>query len=441
MQQSAAGYCLLQIAVNRRERTHDMERNCNKTASDRHPVRIQYLISGVAALLLLGLIYGWSIFRAPLQELFPGWSAADFSFSFTILMLMFSVGSMTAGKLALFLSGRTLYLATAVIMFVGFWGASMIDPQAPTRSLVQLDVLYCAFCGFATGMGHNTTLSNIMRWYPDKQGVASGILLMGYGFGALVLGVIADRLMVIYGVLVTFRIIGTTSLILLCIGSLFIRRPPQGAEFPSSKHMKKGLSSGPAIEYKPSMVLRTMPFWLYFAWSTAKSTACMLVVNSAAPIAAYYGAPAVIGLVVSVTNGIGRVFFGSAVDLVGFKTTARINNVVMVLAGVLMVTASFSGSIVLLIAGMLVTGLGFGSVSSVTTVFFHNLWGEKYFQSNYSLATFSLVASSVIGPNISGFLQDTATGGDPYHTTFIFMIGCCIVSVVFGGLLCKKVDF
>ena len=144
-------------------------------------LRWLYLALGVGLLLCLGLIYAWSVFRAPLEAEF-GWSKAQTSVTFSISMMMFCLGGLASGMLTGRKGPRFTLTACALFLLAGFAMASRI------HTLPGIYVSYGGFCGFGVGLGYNATISTIMRWFPDKQGLVSGITLMGFGFGGMLLG-------------------------------------------------------------------------------------------------------------------------------------------------------------------------------------------------------------------------------------------------------------
>lgn len=403
------------------------------------PFRLHYIVLGAICLLFLGLVYAWSIFRTPLQTMFPDWTASNISFGFSLLMLFFCIGSFTAGRLSKKMTPRALLLLAAFVVFFGFLFASTIHESASQLSLIKVYIGYCSCSGFAAGIGQNTMLGIASRWYPDRQGLASGIILMAYGLGAVVLGSIARELMNRFGVADTYHILAVAALLVLGITALFLRNPPAGTIFP--KPFNSAAKRASDVEVGPRQVVRTSAFWIYFIWATLKGMAGVLVVQSAASISEYYGAAAVVGLIVSVTNAASRFIFGTSIDRAGFRKTVWLNNFVMLAAGILMLTAGLTRSVPVLVIGLLMTGAGFGSTPAISAVFFRRMWGARNYQSNYSLATLTIMLSSLVGPAISGYMQDhTAAGADPWISTFIAMLITCVLSVFFGALCARKTN-
>jgi len=103
-------------------------------------------------------------------------------------MMMFCLGGLASGMLTGRKGPRFTLTACALFLLAGFAMASRI------HTLPGIYVSYGGFCGFGVGLGYNATISTIMRWFPDKQGLVSGITLMGFGFGGMLLGTLGAYL-------------------------------------------------------------------------------------------------------------------------------------------------------------------------------------------------------------------------------------------------------
>ena len=144
------------------------------------------LFAETLVLLFLGLLYAWSIFKAPFNEVFESWTLSRLSMTFTISMTFFCLGAFFAGNLAKKISVRKILWLAAVMLFCGFVGVSTLNPENPTASLYLLYVLYGVLCGCGVGMGYNVVISTVNKAFTDRAGLASGIMLLG--FGGIVLG-------------------------------------------------------------------------------------------------------------------------------------------------------------------------------------------------------------------------------------------------------------
>lgn len=380
---------------------------------------------GVATLLLIfcGLIYGWSLFREPFSQVYPDWSLSQLSMTFTISMTFFCLGGFAAGKLSAKLPPRSIIMISAVLLLVGFFGVSRLNPEDSGKSLTMLYLCYGVLSGTGVGFSYNSVISTMNKWFPDKTGTASGIMLMGFGLGALILGSLATGLISSVGIFKTFLILGIAIFVVLMAGSFFIKAP--SGEGGAKAVSAEGKTTGE--------MLKTPSFWIFICWCVVGNSAGLMVINSAASIAVLFGAPAIVGMVVSVFNGAGRVIIGGIFDKIGRKITMLVNMAALLAGGIALFTGAKTEAMVLILTGLLCMGIAYGGFPTITSAFINRQYGPKYFPSNFSLANFSLIPAAILGPMISSKLVEKAGGA--YDTTFMAIILCAVGTLVLWVLL------
>ena len=142
-----------------------------------------YAVIGVIVLLLAGLVYAWSVMSKSIAASRPDWSAAQLSLTFTLVMAFFCVGCLIAGILAKKVSPRIYVIISGVLFLAGFLVAATTG-ASPALLYMGFGIL----CGLGAGFAYNAVMSTMSSWFPDKQGLISGILLMGFGLSAFIVG-------------------------------------------------------------------------------------------------------------------------------------------------------------------------------------------------------------------------------------------------------------
>ena len=137
-----------------------------------------YAIVGVIVLLFAGLVYAWSVLSTPIAAEFTSWTKAQLSLTFTIVMILFCIGSLLCGLLSGKLSAKMSVRIGAVLFLLGFFLASR------TQSVAMLYIGFGVLCGLSSGLCYNAVMSTMVRWFPDRPGLISGVLLMGFGGGS-----------------------------------------------------------------------------------------------------------------------------------------------------------------------------------------------------------------------------------------------------------------
>ncbi len=411
------------------------------------------LIIATVSLLFLGLIYAWSIFKAPLAELFPSWTVSQLSLTFTISMSMFCIGGFVGGITSKKLGLRIKFFISAVLLFVAFFGVSMVDTANPSKSLVMLYVFYAFFGGGGVGFAYNAIIGSVSKWFPDCIGLASGIMLMGFGLGALVLGGIASGMMGSIGVALTFKILAVAIAIAMVLSAIFIKAPEAGEVAPAKKDAaldaaKEAEATGDAAktagdaakteadastQYTPAEMLKTSKFWIFLIWNICVSAAGLLVINSAANISIAFGGAAVLGMIVSLFNGFGRIVSGTIFDKKGSSTAILACTMFMVIAGVLLSLGGITKSYALVFAGLVFVGLSFGGCPALGSAYTNKQFGAKHFPTNFSIMNFNLLFAATLGPTLSAKLLTAANG--VYNTNFYAVLALAVIGIVLWALL------
>lgn len=142
-----------------------------------------YVVNGVVILLFMGCSYAWSVFVVPLEYSY-GWSRSETSLAFTLNLIFFSIGSIMVGIFSKKLSFSTILKIAAVMISIGFFTSSFVE---------RVELIYLTYsflCGCGIGAGYSCVISSAPLWFPEKSGMITGILLMGY---ALSTAIFRDR--------------------------------------------------------------------------------------------------------------------------------------------------------------------------------------------------------------------------------------------------------
>ena len=390
-----------------------------------------YLFTGTLILLFLGLIYAWSIFRTPFSEIYTDWSLSQLSMTFTISIVCFCLGGFLGGMLSKKFSVKIRFLIAAVCLFVGFFGVSRLDPANSASSLKLIYVFYGVLGGGGVGIGYNGVITTITKWFPDKVGFASGIMLMGFGLGGLALGSVVNSMIASNGIFDTFRLLAFAIAVVLVLGAFIVKAPDAPAK-PADDAVKEEIPAA-ANDYTAGEMLRTSRFWIFELWAVVLNSAGLLVINSAANISIAFGGTAVLGLIISLFNGAGRIIAGTNFDKFGRKPSTLINGGFMLVAGVLLTVGGMTKALALIVIGLVFVGLAYGGTPTLSSAYINKAFGAKNFSTNFSIANFSLLPAAIIGPMISAKLLMAAGGS--YNTNFYAIIAFAAAAIILWVLL------
>ena len=378
-------------------------------------------ILGFAVMLFSGLFYAWSMF---LDDL-PAWSAKATSLNFSLFIITFCLGGLLGARLTAKLGQPKVARIGSLLILVGGLVFMTLPKMGMEASLVMLYLSYGVLCGVGIGMIYNANLSSVSSLFPGKSGLISGLLLTGFGLGSLVMGKAVMSLAGAIGFYPAF-LCGVVLLVVTAFlgAPLFTpaEKPAAGSAAAAPSDSVRELTTGEMI--------KTPMFWFFFLWVVFMTSGGLMVINRAAKIAQLFGAAAVVGMIVSVFNGVSRTFIGAFCDKFGSFVSMLLSNGVAILAGVFMIAATFTNSTALMILGLIAAGVSYGCAMIMNAVVVREQFGSRNYPSNLSAATLSGIPASLLGPLVSGALQDASGGA--YTTTFIAMI---VVSVLALAML------
>ena len=389
-------------------------------------------VFGVIILLMAGLIYSWTVMSKSIGAS-RDWSASQLSLTFTIVMAFFCLGSLIGGIFSKKFKPRLYILASAVFFFFGFLIASFTG-DSPALLYVGFGVL----CGLGAGFAYNGVMGSVSAWFPDKQGLISGIQLMGFGFSSFIVGKVFAAVAPSDGSEAwksTYLVMGIIVAVVLIICSFFIARP--GEDFVPPASNSKKVVREPASEMKTVQMLKQPTFWLFYVWAIMVSAAGLALVGQASGIATQVGTTVsdgtiatVVGLI-SIVNGVSRIIYGALYDKIGYRGTMLLDMVSFIVTAVILILALTTGSFALIVIGFIVGGFSYGGVTPMQSALISDFYGRTYYSTNFSVVVTNLMIGS-FASTVAGNLYDASQS---YMSTIYMMIIVTVVAfIVFLGI-------
>ncbi len=390
-----------------------------------------YLILGVASMLFAGMIYAWSILKAPFTA---WWDASQLALNFTITMTCFCLGGFLGAKLSKRFGVRNTILIAGALSFAGFLRTSNLTGN----SVLLLYLSYGVLAGLGIGIAYNAVISTVNAWFPDKKGLCSGCLMMGFGASSLVIGNFASSMMDKLGWQSAFLIVGIALGAVLVITALILKKPDADTVFPAPKAKKAvSIETFEAQDYATGEMLKRVSFWMAFVGIGLLAAVGSSVISFARDLALSVGAQAALATtlvgVLSVCNGLGRILTGALFDAKGRRFTMLAANVLTIAAAGVTLVAVVMQSLPLCIAGLCLVGMSYGSCPTVSSAFVSTFYGTKHFPTNFSIMNFNLIGSSLMATACGSLL--TSSGG--YSAPFALLLGLSVGALVLN-LLIKK---
>lgn len=390
-------------------------------------IRWVYMAIGVVAMLFAGVLYAWSILKSPLNAEF-GWSPSELALNFTIAMAFFCIGGLLGAKLSAWKGHKTALIAAGVLTAVGFILTAILN----NASVGVLYITYGVLAGLGIGIAYNVVIATVSSWFPDKKGLCSGCLMMGFGASALILGNIADAMFKSdLGWRTTYVILGVAIFVVLIFSGLVLKRPEADMVFSESAASKDTKEKDfEQQEFTSGQMLCRPSFWMAFVCISLLAAVGSSVISFAKDMALSVNASEALAVslvgVLSVCNGIGRIITGAVFDVMGRKKTMVCANLLTIFAAAVTLLAVYVGSLPLCIVGVCLTGMSYGSCPTITAAFTSSFFGMKHFSDNMAFMTFTVMVGSFIATASNKVME--ATGG--YTATFMMLLALTLVALV-----------
>jgi OFA family oxalate/formate antiporter-like MFS transporter len=371
----------------------------------------------------LGAAYAWSVFRIPLVKQF-GWSIAQVSSTFTICWFVLGCTSVLGG-LWMHRSGPRIVAVAGGVL----WGTGVFLTSFAAQKLWLLWLSYGVIGGLGLGLGYIVPIAVLVKWFPERRGLITGIAVGGFGAGALVAAPVAGKLLQSVGLMPTFAYLGVAYGTVAVLGALFMRNPPEGWHPAGWQPTSAQLSQRCDRDFTLGEALRTWQWWALCGLLSINTMAGLSVVSQAAPIFQEIGklsavtAAALVG-VISIGNGIGRVLWAWISDV----TTRRAAFLTMYLVqAVLFWTYHYISSPTVLTIVTFIIVMCYGGAYGITPAFAADYFGPRHVGQIFGLMLLPWAFPAALGPLLFAYLRET-TGG--YTQALYLIAGMLTIAMV-----------
>ncbi len=354
----------------------------------------------------LGAVYAWSVFRIPLSREF-GWSIAQVTLTFTICISVLAIACFIGGLWLNRKGPRIVALTGGFLYGLGVFLASF-----SAHRLGWLYLSYGVIGGVGLGFGYIVPVAVLVKWFPDRRGLITGIAVAGFGGGALVTAPVATSLIQGVGVLHTFAYLGVAYLAISMCAGFFMQNPPEGWRPQGWTPSLTQTRQRAVKDFTLGEALTTWQWWALWSLLFLNSSAGISLISQEAPIfekLAAISAMVAGGMVgvASIGNSVGRIFWAWVSDAITRRWTFAIMfGLECLLFWVLPSLATVTGIAAVSFVILSCYGGGFGTMPAFAADYF----GSRNVGPIYGLMATAWGAASAFGPLLLAYTLK-ATGG------------------------------
>jgi MFS transporter, OFA family, oxalate/formate antiporter len=384
-------------------------------------------IAGVVLQVALGAVYAWSVFRVPLAKQF-GWSIPEVTLTFTISIFVLGISAFLGGLWLNRKGPRIVALTGGFLYGMGVFLASFSDHR-----LWWLYLTYGVIGGIGLGFAYIVPVAVLVKWFPDRRGLITGIAVGGFGAGALVTAPIATRLIQSVGVLKTFAYLGIAFLIVTVVAGYFMQNPPEGWKPEGWKPTASEVSQRAGHDYTLGEALRTWQWWALWLLLFLNTSAGISVISQESPLfqelarVTAVAAASMVGIA-SIGNAFGRVFWAWASDSITRRATFVVMFLVQaVLFWILPSINSASALTFVTFVILMCYGGGFGTMPAFVADYF----GSKNVGPIYGLMLTAWGFASAFGPLLIAYMrQSSGTYRGALHVIALVMAVSVVLPLI-----------
>jgi OFA family oxalate/formate antiporter-like MFS transporter len=393
-----------------------------------NPNRWGIAAAGFLMQMALGAVYAWSVFRAPLAKQFH-WSISEVTFTFTICIFVLGVSAFVGGLWLNRKGPRVVALTAGFLYGLGVFLASFSADK-----LWWLYLSYGLIGGIGLGFGYIVPVAVLVKWFPDRRGLITGVAVGGFGAGALITAPAATYLIQRVGVLQTFAWLGVAYLVVTMATGYFMQNPPDGWKPTGWVPSATQAAQRAGKDYTLSGALQTWQWWALWVLLFLNTSAGISLISQESPMfqeiakVSVITAAGMVGLA-SIGNAVGRIFWAWTSDAI----TRRWTFVAMFLlqVGLFWMLPTLSSASVLTVVSFIILmcyGGGFGTMPAFAADYF----GSRNVGPIYGLMLTAWGSASAFGPLLIAHLRQ---GSGSYVSGLHIIAGIMAVSVLLPALV------
>ena len=381
------------------------------------PNRWRIPIGAVLVHICIGSVYAWSTFNRPIQALFPDspwWFSPPYT-TFTTALALLGLSAAFGGPWVERRGPRVA--ATAAALFFGT-GLLIGGAGLAMRQSVLVFLGMGLIGGIGCGLGYISPVSTLVKWFPDRRGMATGMAIMGFGGGAFVAGYLNVYLMDRVGVARTVMVLGVTYLVVMLLGSRLMESPPPGWKpagwtGPTKTHAMIATSS-----VTRNQAVSTVQFFLLWGILFINVTAGIGILAQASPMMQDMfgrtpGQAAAVVSIISLFNAGGRFMWASGSDYIGRRNTYTIFFVLQVVLFLLIPGIASRGSWLLFQISLFIIFTMYGGGFATIPAFLADIFGPENVGAIHGALLTAWSAAAIAGPVFITELSNRAKAALP----------------------------
>lgn len=380
----------------------------------------------------IGSVYAWSVFTKPLIDQ-TGWSLKETQFTFSLAIFVLGLSAAFLGHFLEKKGPQKSGILAALFFGAGILGCGL---AVNLQSVYLLYFFYGIIGGIGLGLGYITPISTLIKWFPDKPGLATGLAVMGFGFAALISSPVIVYFIEGIGIANTFFTLGTIYLLIMLGSALYLAPPPEN--FKSARVEETGQEKDSNYGMTAGAAIRTRKFWYLWGMFFINISCGIAIISAASPMAQEYtgmsmvAAAAMVGIM-GLFNGFGRLGWAALSDKIG-RATIFTTFFALQMGAFLLLPGSENKILFQLLIFLILSCYGGGFASM--PAFIKDLFGTRELGVLFGYILTAWAAAGMISPLFAAWLRSVTS---TYDGTLYFFAGFLFIALILSFLMHREI--
>lgn len=375
----------------------------------------------------IGSVYAWSVYVKPIQTAM-NWTLTDVTITFSVAIFFLGLSAALLGKFVENKGPRVAATLAAILFGLGTIGSGFAIAM---ESKILLYLTYGVLGGAGLGIGYISPVSTLVKWFPDKRGMATGLAIMGFGFASAISGPAIKVLIDSVGIPSTFYILGSIYFVVMFAAAQYLETPPEGY---MPERFSKALKSG-KTKIKEDLAsltreeaIKTGRFYGLWIMLFINVTCGIAIISVASPLLqevvgiSAIAAASAVGLM-GIFNGAGRIAWASVSDYLTRPVVFVLFFVTQIIAFYLLTTVT---SILLFQILLYYIMTCYGGTFASIPAYIGDIFGTKQLGAIHGYILTAWALAGLVGPLVIAYVRDT-TGS--YVSTLYVFVGLFFVAL------------
>ncbi len=385
-------------------------------------------LAAMAIHISIGSVYAWSVYVKPIQSTM-NWTLTDVTITFSIAIFFLGLSAALMGKFVERKGPRVAATLAAVLFGLGTVGSGL---AIHLESKLLLYVTYGVLGGAGLGIGYISPVSMLVKWFPDRRGMATGLAIMGFGFASAISGPAIKVLIDAFGVSSTFYILGSIYFIVMFTAAQYLANPPEGympAHFTAAINAGKKKLKKDLVNITRDEAVKTARFYGLWIMLFINVTCGIAIISVASPLLqevigiSALAAASAVGLM-GIFNGAGRIAWASISDYLTRPVVFILFFITQIIAFYMLTTVT---SILLFQILLYYIMTCYGGAFASVPAYIGDIFGTKELGAIHGYILTAWALAGLVGPIIIAYVKDT-TGS--YTGTLYVFVSLFVVALI-----------